>query len=172
MGDRIQEAIKKAEQIVRESGVNEKFAASAYEVVLSHLLHTDGVVGVSAPNALPQKSETQEGTLGFRPLYESKMPQSVYRLIALVVFYLENTKSNEEGNDTVASSERIIEFLEKECFAYIKDKDFGSLKQRIIDTASKKYGYITKVKDTGAYVLTPKGRKLLSKLPEEKQKKG
>ena len=170
MHETIKNAVKQAEKIVKASGVDVKFISSAYEIVLAHLLQTNEVRVKEQPvgNSIPQqRRELVNVTFNWTSIVEQKKPASLYQLIALVVDFLEGQKSNNGEDDLFVSIDEIENFLGKECAGHIEDKDFKDLRQRIKATNSR-YNYIES-KKRGFYVLSPLGRKMIGRLPNQEK---
>ena len=171
MNESIKKAIRQAVEIVKASKVSNEFASSTYEIVLAHLLQKNEVVdreSVTGTESLDQPMQPASQFSSWSSLVEQKNPANLYQLVALIVYYLEKQKSNEQQEDSLVSSKEIEEFLGKECTDRIEDKDFDNLKARIRHTVSQ-YKYI-KSKKKGYYVITPLGRKVIGRLPDQPQK--
>lgn len=171
MNDAIKKAIKLAEETVNESKVDSKFISSAYEVVLAYLLQTNESVGKQP--IIDSEFPSQQSQLVTTPsdwpsIIKQKKPTSLYQIIALVVDYLETQKSGNQQDEPFVSIKEIETFLGKECVSHIEDKDFSEFRQRIRATSST-YKFI-KSKKRGFYVLSPLGRKMISRLPEQQKK--
>ena len=169
MEERIKKAIKQSEEIIKASGVSDKFVTTAYEVVLAYLLNLDktmdkiDITDVRTVTPQPILAKTPSD---WHSLVEGKQPENIYKLIALVVFYhTENQESGEQTNSNIISMEDIKSFLEKKCVDRIKNKDFDKLKRRIKDTSSV-YKYIHS-EGKGMYVLSPMGLKIIGQLPKK-----
>ena len=173
MDTTIKKAVKQAEEIVKASEVDSKFTSSAYEIVLAYLLQTNELVlkDFTAGRGLSHRQlDLETAPSDWASIFEQKQPGSLYQLIALVVDYLEKQKVTNEQDDPLVSIGEIETFLGKECVSHIEDKDFGEFRQRI-RAANSRYKYIES-KKRGFYVLSPLGRKMISRLPEQQKQAG
>lgn len=162
----IQKTIKEAEDLVKASKIDREFFASAYGVVLAHLLRGKGVMRTSPTSPVgdaPADKASSPATQQWSDVYEQKQPQGTYQVIALAVDYLSRQQLDDQEESVGVKKHALMSFLENKCYEHIGQ--LTNLTKAISNTVAQSR-YIRSV-GKGVYNMTPLGRKMLKQLPEQ-----